>query len=55
MVIVIDIVEDIANEVASFWSAGHFGQEVSPVVMGRDVCKAALIHCNSFPASVVTN
>ena len=27
------------DKVTSFWSAGHFGQKVGPVVMGTDVGK----------------
>ncbi len=55
MVIVIDIVEDIANEVAPFGAAGNLGQEVGPIIPGTNVSEAGFIHSHRFTASVIAD
>ena len=55
MVIVIDIIKDIANQVAPLGSAGNLGQEIGPIIPGTNVSEAGFIHSHRFTSSVIAD
>ena len=55
LVIVIDVVKNIANKVASFGATGNLGQEVGPIVPSTNVSKAGFIHSHRFAAGVIAD
>ena len=54
-VVVINVIEDIADKSTAFDAVGHFGQEVREIELRPEMAYEQFAHSNRFSDSMVAN